>query len=71
MAHSLNSVICIIMYFFTFSNNDMYEMSCFHLIVIRVQFNLPQISNPVIKKLLMKLYINDNYDSEMIPGKRS
>ena len=26
------------MYFFTFINNDMYEMSCFHLIVIREQF---------------------------------
>ena len=41
----------MIMYFFISINNDMYEMSCFHLIVIRVQFNLPQISNPVIKKI--------------------
>lgn len=41
----------MIIYFFTFINNDMYEMSWFHLIVIREQFNLPQISNPVIKKI--------------------
>lgn len=41
----------MIMYFFTFINNDMYEMSCFHLIVIREQFNIPQISNLVINKI--------------------
>ena len=41
----------MIMYFFTFINNDMYEMSCFHLIVIREQFNLPQISKKKKKKI--------------------
>lgn len=62
----------MIMYFFTFINNDMYEMSCFHLIVILLENS--SISHKFqiqsSKKLLMKLYINDN-DSEMIPGKRS
>ena len=61
------------MYFFTFINNDMYEMSCFHLIVT-IEYSL--ISHKFQIQSSKKCWwnftlINDNYDSEMIPGKRS